>query len=190
MIGLLGVKPSVIRLTGWSLSGSACEGLADEPNMCADKRAALGSRALTRGSSLIELVVLFSLVGTVSAFAIPRYTRLANQARATQVMALGGILRGVAKNAHQQYLASGNTLQAVTLEGKTVALKNGFPEANTRGIRAVLIDWAGFTTKAVPNSVTFMKKGADVAEQCAVTYSIAEPQVTAESITKMVVDGC
>ena len=105
-------------------------------------------------------------------------------------MALGGILRGVANNAHQQYLASGSRLQTATLEGKSVALKNGFPEASTRGIRAVLIDWAGFTTKAVPNSVTFMKKGADVAEQCAVTYTISEPQLSAESTTKMVLDGC
>jgi type II secretory pathway pseudopilin PulG len=134
--------------------------------------------------------LLFSLVGTVSAFAIPRFTRLANQARATQVMALRGVLRGVANNAHEQYLASGSTLQSATLEGKTVVLKNGFPEASTRGIRAVLVDRAGFTTKASPNSVTFMKKGADVAEQCAVTYTVAEPQVTAESTTKVIVAGC
>ncbi len=145
---------------------------------------------MTRGSSLIELVVLFSLVGTVSAFAIPRYTRLANQARATQVVALSSILRGIAKSAHQQYLESGSTLQAATLDGKSVALRDGFPEASTRGIRTVLVDWAGFTTKSAPNSVTFMKRGADVAEQCAVTYSLTEPQVSLESTTKIVVDGC
>jgi MSHA pilin protein MshA len=145
---------------------------------------------LSRGSSLIELVVLFSLVGMVSAFAIPRYTRWANEARATQVMALSGILRGVARDAHQQYLASGSTLQSATLEGRPVALKNGFPAASTPGIRAVVIDWAGFVTKASPNSITFMKKGAEVGERCAVTYTVPEPQVTAESTTKVVFDGC
>jgi hypothetical protein len=71
-----------------------------------------------------------------------------------------------------------------------LVLKNGFPEASTRGIRAVLVDWAGFTARTVPNFVTFMKRGADVAEQCAVTYSLNEPQVSAESTTKMVLDGC
>jgi MSHA pilin protein MshA len=147
-------------------------------------------RALVRGSSLIELVVLFSLVGMVSAFAIPRYTRLANQARATQVMALNGILRGVAKSAHQQYVASGNTLVAATLEGKEVVLKNGYPEASSRGIRAVIIDWAGFTTRATSNSVIFMKKGAANAEQCAVVYSVVESQVAEPSLTHSVVDGC
>jgi type II secretory pathway pseudopilin PulG len=151
---------------------------------------ASGSRTLSRGSSLIELVVLFSLVGMVSSFAIPRYTRLANQARATQVMALSGILRSAAEDAHQQYLASGATLRTATLEGRAVALKNGFPEAGTRGMRGVFLDWAGFITKGSPNSVTFMKKGAEVAERCAVTYSVPEQQVTAEFTTKVVFDGC
>jgi MSHA pilin protein MshA len=148
------------------------------------------NRALARGSSLIELVVLFSLVGMVSAFAIPRYTRLGNEARATQVMALSGILRGVAKSAHQQYIASGSLLAAATLEGKAVALKNGYPDASTHGIRAVVIDWAGFTTKATPDSVVFMKKGAAVAAQCAVTYNVAESLVSAESIIKLDTNGC
>jgi MSHA pilin protein MshA len=148
------------------------------------------SRAQAQGSSLIELVVMFSLVGMVSAFAIPRYTHLANQARATQVMALDGILRGVARNAHQQYVASGNTLAAVNLEGKAVLLKNGYPDASGRGIRAVMIDWAGFTTKATANEVMFMKKGAANAEQCAVVYSVAEPQAGEASLTRLALDGC
>jgi MSHA pilin protein MshA len=149
-----------------------------------------GTHASVRGSSLVELMVLFSLVGMVSAFAIPRYTRLANKARATQVMTLSGMLRGVAKTAHQQYLASGSKLDAATLEGRAVSLKNGYPDASTRGIRAVMVDSAGFTTKSTPNSVMFMKKGAANADQCAVIYSVAEPQVTSETLTKLVIDGC
>jgi MSHA pilin protein MshA len=147
-------------------------------------------RGSMRGSSLVELMVLFSLVGMVSAFAIPRYTRLANQARATQVRALSGLLRGVAKLAHQQYLDSGSRLEAATLEGKAVSLRYGYPDTSTRGIRAVMVDWAGFTTKSSANSVMFMKKGAANADQCAVIYSVVEPQVTAETLTKLVVDGC
>ena len=147
-------------------------------------------RALARGSTLIELVVMFSLVGMVSAFAIPRYTRLANEARASQVMALSGILRGAAKRAHEQYIASGATLAAATLEGKAVALKNGYPDASARGIRAVLIDSAGFTAKASPDSVVFMKKGAAAETQCAVTYTVAQSLVPAESIVRLDTNGC
>jgi type II secretory pathway pseudopilin PulG len=152
-------------------------------------RASTG-RPSARGSSLVELVVLFSLVGTVSAFAIPRYTRLANQARATQVMALSGILRGVAKSAHQQYIDSGSKLEAANLDGKTVLLKSGYPDASSRGIRAVIVDWAGFTTKTTPNSVIFMKRGAAVAEQCAVTYTLEEPRISPDTTTKLAVGGC
>jgi MSHA pilin protein MshA len=178
----------VTCLTDPRASGSVLQQPADAFEMCVSLRAPRG-RAQARGSSLIELVVLFSLVGMVSAFAIPRYTHLANQARATQVIALSGILRGVAKSAHQQYVESGNTLAAATLEGKAVSLKNGYPDASTSGIRAVMIDWAGFTTKATPNSVTFMKKGATNAEQCAVVYSIAEAQSSA-ALTHLAVGGC
>lgn len=179
----------VIELTGFLGRAIALPRLADALNMYASIREP-ARRASARGSSLVELVVLFSLVGTVSAFAIPRYTRLANQARATQVMALSGILRGVAKTAHQQYLDSGSNLEAASLEGKAVSLKNGYPDASSRGIRAVMVDWAGFTTKTAANSVMFMKNGATIAEQCAVIYTVAEPQVSPETITKLALDGC
>jgi MSHA pilin protein MshA len=147
------------------------------------------TQAPVRGSSLIELVVVFSLVGMVSAFAIPRYTRLGNQARATQVMALSGALRGVAESAHEQYIASGSTLAAATLEGKAVALKDGYPDAGSHGIRAVFIDRAGFTIKSSPDSIVFMKQGAAVATQCAVTYTVAQ-YLAAESDIKLETDGC
>jgi MSHA pilin protein MshA len=152
-------------------------------------RRAPHERGLVRGSLLIELVVLFSLVGMVSAFAIPRYTRLGNQARATQVMALSGMLRGVAERAHRQYIASGSTLAAATFEGNAVALKDGYPDASIRGIRAVLIDRAGFTTKSSPDSVVFMKTGAADASQCAVTYTVAQ-SLAPESVVKLETSGC
>jgi MSHA pilin protein MshA len=147
------------------------------------------SRAKARGYSLIEIFVVTSLVGVVSAFAIPRYTRVGNEARATQVMALNGILQRAAHDAHAQYVASGGSLAAATLEGKAVVLKNGYPAASGDGIRAVISDWAGFAVTTTPEAVVFMKKGAALPEQCAVTYSLAQP-VTLESISSIAVAGC
>jgi MSHA pilin protein MshA len=152
------------------------------------KRASSG-RARARGYSLIECFVFSSLVGVVSAFAIPRYTRVGNDARATQVSALNGILHRVAEDAHAQYVASGGSLATATLEGKAVVLKNGYPDASRNGIRAVIIDWDGFAVKMTPDAVVFMKKGAALPEQCAVTYSVAKP-VTPESISSITVVGC
>jgi hypothetical protein len=43
--------------------------------------------------SLIEGVVIVSLIGIVAAFAVSRFTRLANTARATEVVSLSATLR-------------------------------------------------------------------------------------------------
>jgi MSHA pilin protein MshA len=180
----------VIWLTRSSLHVSVHNEPADECGMYARIRTSQTHAPVpVRGSSLIELVVVFSVVGMASAFAIPRYTRLGNQARATQVRALSGALRGATERAHRQYIASGSTLAAATLDGKAVALENGYPDASSRGIRAVLIDRAGFTIKSSPDSVVFMKKGAAVATQCAVTYSVAQ-HLAPESSIKLETDGC
>ena len=47
------------------------------------------------GFSLIEGVVIVSLIGIVAAFAVSRFTRLANTARATEVVAVGVAEAGV-----------------------------------------------------------------------------------------------
>jgi mannitol-specific phosphotransferase system IIBC component len=59
-----------------------------------------------------------------------------------------------------------------------------------RNTHAVLVDSSGFATKATPDSVVFMKKGAAIEMQCAVTYSVAQSLVTAESIIKLDTNGC
>jgi hypothetical protein len=105
-------------------------------------------------------------------------------------MALSGTLRGVAQSAHQQYLASGSKATAATVAGKPVSLRNGYPDLSTAGIGVVMVDRAGFTTKATQDSVIFMKRGAVDAEQCAVTYSVPKPQVTADTLTSWAIAGC
>lgn len=166
-------------------------GLADVYGMFIYMRT-LHSRARARGYSLIDIFILSSLIGVVSAFAIPRYTRVGNEARATQVLALNGILREAAENAHAQYVASGGALRAATLQGKAVVLKNGYPDASALGIRSVLADGEGFAATTSVDSVVFMKKGAVLPEQCAVTYSVAKPEAsaTAPSLSSFVIKGC
>jgi len=58
------------------------------------------------GFSLIEGVVLISLLGIVAAFGVPRFTRVANYARASEVAGLSANLRNAARAAHIQFLAS------------------------------------------------------------------------------------
>lgn len=169
--------------------GSDGDGLADVYWMLRIVRAPVSGVGSLR-PSIIEFFILSSLVGVVSAFAIPRYTWVGNEARATQVLALNGLLRRVAGDAHSQFLRSGGSLSAATLQGKAVILKDGYPEASANGIRAGIIDGTGFIAKTGPDSVVFMKQGSSRPEQCAVTYIVPKPAVTWDSMVIPTIVGC
>src|SRR5258708_39480404 len=61
------------------------------------------SRSRSEGFSLVELVVVITLLGILCSFAIPRFTRLENDARASEVVALSLNLRSASAAAHAQY---------------------------------------------------------------------------------------
>jgi MSHA pilin protein MshA len=141
------------------------------------------------GFSLVEIVVVVTLMGMAAAFAVPRYTSLANHTRASEVQALGAHLREAVQAAHAQYLASGSTLDAAQLRGRAVSLQNGYPEATGSGIGNAIVDWGGFVTKTGPSTVTFFKTGAPADSECSVTYKAAEPSA-AGTITNINITGC
>jgi type II secretory pathway pseudopilin PulG len=147
--------------------------------------------ATEQGFSLAEVVVMISLVGIASAFAVPRFTTLANRARASEVVALGASLRTAAQTAHAQYVASGATLSATIFEGKSVQLKNGYPDASPSGIGNAFTDWDGFATKVSPTFVTFFKTGAPADAQCSVTYNAASSQpASVATVSDIFTSGC
>src|ERR1700675_3547576 len=94
----------------------------------------------SQGNSLVELVVVVTMLGIIASFAIPRFTHLKNDVRASEVVALSVNLRSAAAAAHAQYLESGARLSAATMKGRSVQLKNGYPEAGADGIRAAIAD--------------------------------------------------
>src|SRR5271154_7280406 len=86
-----------------------------------------------RGFSLVDVVVIASLIGIVAPFSVPRFTRLANHARAAQVIALRDSLLNAAEIAHAQYVASGATLASAIIGGSAIELMNGYPDASGNG---------------------------------------------------------
>jgi type II secretory pathway pseudopilin PulG len=142
------------------------------------------------GFSLVEIVVVVSLLGMATAFAVPRFTSLANRSRASEVQALSARLRNAAQSAHAQFVASGATLAAAKVDGKSVVLMNGYPEASNVGITNAVLEWGGFTTKSSPASVVFFKTGAPFDAQCSVTYKAAPAPSTAAAITDINISGC
>ncbi len=59
-----------------------------QPTLCS-----YPSRSRSEGFSLVELVVVITLLGLLCSLAIPRFTRLENDARASEVLALSLNLR-------------------------------------------------------------------------------------------------
>src|SRR5277367_2626427 len=141
------------------------------------------------GFALVDVVVAAALIVIIASFSVPRFTHLANSARAAQVIALRNNLRTAAEVAHAQYTASGAKLKTVRMAGKSVELKNGYPDASGKGIGNIVFDNGGFTLSANAASVTFMKTGAPSGELCAVTYRAAAPGVAAD-IANVVTSGC
>jgi MSHA pilin protein MshA len=135
------------------------------------------------GFTLIELVVVITILGILAAFAVPRFVSLEGQARLAATQALAGSVRSGAALAHALWLAEGDPSSvSVTMEGQAVGMANGYPDAAT--VQVTLADYSGFTVTNGANAV-FTKtssSGTPIAN-CFVTYTPAPangaPTVTA-----------
>jgi MSHA pilin protein MshA len=118
------------------------------------------------GFTLIELVVVISILGILAAFAVPRFIALEGRARAATVQSLAGSVRSSATMVHGLWMASGNP-GTVTVEGQTITITNGYPNRAT--IDNTLVDLNGFTY--TQGNGIFNRVGATTPAQCRVTYT-------------------
>ena len=142
------------------------------------------------GFTLIELVVVITILGILAAFAIPRFTQLDSQARIAAVTALGGSLRSAAALAHAQYLASGTAPANVTMDGQVITLAFGYPDQTAAGIQNALQDTSGFTAAVAASVVTYTKNGAPTPANCSVTYTATAVLGTPAVVSAPVTTGC
>ena len=138
-----------------------------------------------KGFTLIELVVVITILGILAAFAIPRFASLEGQARTAAVQGLAGSLRSGASLAHALWLAQGNPASTtVNMEGQVITMVFGYP--NAASIQNTIVDISGFIATTVGTGRRFTKATAATPPgpiaACFVTYTPPTAANTAPTV--------
>ena len=158
-------------------------------------------RRTAQGFTLIELIVVITILGILAAVALPRLINAQTDARIAKAQGLYGSIRSaaaLAKSRCELDLARGltaagtcgNATQQVTMDGLAVSMVNRYPAASATGIiRAAQIDTVndGVTVAgAAPLTITI--NGATTAANCRISYTAAA--ANASPTILLVTTGC
>jgi MSHA pilin protein MshA len=152
------------------------------------------------GFTLIELVIVISIIATLAAIALPRYINIQAQARVAKAQAIFGSIRSAATLARASCMmdlamVSGSssctaTAGTANMDGVAIDMVNQYPAATATGIvRAAQLDSSNDQVVITAGNPLLIDMVGGTSPNCRISYAAATAGPAAPSIT-LVTTGC